>query len=291
MRKAFVKACSSMLSKTPNSVVLLGDIGVHSFSHLANEYPNRVINLGIMEQSMMGVAAGMSSKGIVPTVHSIAPFLIERALEQIKIDFGYQKLAGNLVSVGASFDYASLGCTHHCPADVPTLSNVPDVDIYIPGHPDEFSFQFEQQWDSGALNYFRLSESSNSDAYNLKRGEVRRIKSGTQAIVIAVGPILQQVVEATATLDIELHYVNSIPKNTELSILTKLRGVPVITIEPYYPGSLLQRIVQQISSLNLKPSTLGVNVEFSRLYGKYEDHLNKHELDAFSIHKRIDRLL
>jgi len=291
MRKTFVKACGTMLSKAPNSAVLLGDIGVHSFSQLANEYPDRVLNLGIMEQSMIGVAAGLSSKGIVPTVHSIAPFLVERALEQIKIDFGYQKLAGNLVSVGASFDYASLGCTHHCPADVPILSNVPEVDIFIPGHPDEFSVQFGHQWDSGALNYFRLSETSNSDAHILKRGEVRRLKSGTEAIVLAVGPILQQVVEAMTNFDIELHYINSLPKNMELTIPTQLRDVPVITIEPYYPGSLLQRIVRQVSSSHLKPSTLGVNVEFSRLYGKYEDHLRKHELDAFSIQKRIEKLL
>ena len=87
---------------------------------------NRYYNIGICEPSMVNLAAGFSKVGLNPVVHTIAPFLIERSYEQIKLDFGYQNLNGNFISVGNSYDYAGLGCTHHCPSDVAILSAVPN---------------------------------------------------------------------------------------------------------------------------------------------------------------------
>ena len=81
MRKKFVTSCEKMIRQGNDSVVILGDIGVYGFRNLNNEFPSRIINLGIMEQSMVGVGAGFASRGIIPTLHSIAPFLIERAFE------------------------------------------------------------------------------------------------------------------------------------------------------------------------------------------------------------------
>jgi transketolase len=153
MRQSLVKSCEKMLRQGNDSIVLLGDIGVYSFRDLSNQFPTRVLNIGIMEQSMVSVGAGLSSRGITPTIHTIAPFLVERSLEQIKIDFGYQGLAANLVSVGASFDYAALGCTHHCPADMLTLAKIPGMQLFVPGHPKEFEDLFEKNWNSKALNY------------------------------------------------------------------------------------------------------------------------------------------
>ena len=125
MRKQFVSTFESLIKKDKKLSLLLCDIGVFGFRNSIAKYPNRVMNIGILEQSTIGVAAGMSRSGLIPVIHTIAPFLVERAFEQIKIDFGYQDIGCNLVSVGASYDYASLGCTHHCPADVALLKNIP----------------------------------------------------------------------------------------------------------------------------------------------------------------------
>ena len=86
MRKIFAEIVSELLSMDEKVVAILGDIGVHSFRESFIKFPDRVINIGILEQSMIGVAAGLSKGGMIPIVHSIAPFVIERPFEQIKID-------------------------------------------------------------------------------------------------------------------------------------------------------------------------------------------------------------
>ena len=116
MRKQFAKTTQEILVQDKKTILLLGDIGVFAFRNSFELYPERVYNIGILEQSMVSVAAGLALTGFIPIVHTIAPFTTERCLEQIKDDFGYQGLGGNIVSVGASYDYAALGCTHHCRA-------------------------------------------------------------------------------------------------------------------------------------------------------------------------------
>ena len=118
MRKQFIETVEAIIKEDERAVLLLGDIGVFGFRKIFETHKERVFNIGILEQSTISMASGMAMTGLIPIVHTIAPFLVERGLEQLKIDFGYQKLGGNFVSVGASYDYAALGCTHHCPGDV-----------------------------------------------------------------------------------------------------------------------------------------------------------------------------
>jgi transketolase len=291
MRKSFVKSCEKMIRQGDNSVVILGDIGVYGFKKISSEFPSRVLNLGIMEQAMVGVGSGFASRGIIPTLHSIAPFLIERALEQIKIDFGYQNYPANFVSVGASFDYATLGCTHHCPADIPNLANIPGIDLFIPGHSEEFSKLFDSNWNSNSINYFRLTEKENLECHLTLKGESKLLKSGTKAIVIAVGPILDPVLSGLADLDVEIHYVNSILARENLKINTELQNVPIVIFEPYYPGTVLAKILSQVRDLKLTPMQFGVKKTFSTDYGSYENHLKFHELDSNSISIKVRQLI
>ena len=131
MRKQFVKTISKLFIKDKKIVMLLGDIGVFGFRNLFKLYSKRIYNIGILEQSMISLAAGLSNEGMKPIVHTIAPFIVNRAYEQLKIDFGYNKLNGNFISIGASYDYASLGCTHHCPEDINLMHNIPNMQIRL----------------------------------------------------------------------------------------------------------------------------------------------------------------
>jgi transketolase len=287
MRKTFVKSVEKAFSESDKAVLFLGDIGVFGFSKLNHSFPERVINVGILEQSMVGIAAGLSMKNFIPTIHTIAPFMVERAFEQIKIDFGYQGLAGNFVSVGASFDYAALGCTHHCPGDVALISTIPNARIYIPGNKEEFSHQYDTHWNDGNLNYFRISEATHSVQLGNFKSGICKIKSGTKATVFAVGPFLSQAMEALNGLDVELYYVNEISPE----LLAMASGLElnreIVIIEPYYSGTLLNLLVESGAVGHRRLHQIGVPRRFLENYGTYEQHLESLNLDSKCIREKI----
>ena len=137
MRERFAQTASHLLAADERACLVLADISLQYFGDAIANHPERVVNVGIMEQTMVGVAAGMAMEGFRPFVHTITPFLIERPLEQLKLDFGYQGIGGTFVSVGASYDYSTEGATHHSPGDVQVMLSIPGMRVLVPGHPDE----------------------------------------------------------------------------------------------------------------------------------------------------------
>ena len=109
MRRRFGKVITELADRDENIIVLVGDIGYRVFDEFREKYPDRFINLGICEQSMIGVSAGMALEGLKPWVYTITPFLIERPFEQLKLDIDQQN--ANVKLVGFS-DYPTLGPTH-----------------------------------------------------------------------------------------------------------------------------------------------------------------------------------
>ncbi len=156
MRKIFPKTVLEIMDKDERVVVLLGDIGVHAFKDVFEKYPKRIFNVGILEQSMVGMAAGLAMAGFIPIVHTIEPFLVDRAFEQIKIDFGYQELSGNIVGVDVSETAPNLGYTHQCPYALEHMAHVQGMQVFKPNNAAHFDLLFKNRYDKG-LNYFRIS--------------------------------------------------------------------------------------------------------------------------------------
>ena len=148
MRKQFVKTVSNIFLKDKRCVILLGDIGVYGFKNLFKIDKKRIYNIGILEQSMISLSAGLAKAGLKPIVHTIAPFIVSRAFEQLKIDIGYNKLGAKFVSIGSSYDYAALGCTHHCPEDINLMYNIPNMQIVVPGSSEEFDALFIKSYNN-----------------------------------------------------------------------------------------------------------------------------------------------
>jgi len=109
MRRRFGKIIAELADQDERIYILSGDIGFRVFDEFRERHPKRFINMGICEQSMIGVSAGMALEGLKPWVYTITPFLIERPFEQIKIDIDQQNV--NVKLVGFS-DYPTLGPTH-----------------------------------------------------------------------------------------------------------------------------------------------------------------------------------
>ncbi len=290
MRKQLTKTVENILSFDDKTVLLLCDIGVFGFRNAFKNNINRVYNIGILEQSTIGVAAGLTKTGFIPIVHTIAPFLVERAYEQLKIDFGYQKLNGNFISVGSSYDYAALGPTHHCPGDVSILKNIPNMQIVVPGSSIEFDKLFNDSYNNGYPTYYRLSEYENDESVNVEFGKSNVIKKGKTATILCVGNMLSVVLDATEDLDVTILYYTTIsPFDSET--LSNNFNENIILCEPYYEGCLNYEVNKVFSDKSHRILNIGVPHKFLTNYGKKEEHDVDLGLDKNSIYNKIKKFL
>lgn len=288
MRKQFVTTVEDKLARDPNVVLLLGDIGVFGFQKAFGAHPDRVYNIGILEQSTVGVASGLAKVGLVPVVHTIAPFLVERSFEQLKIDFGYQQLGGNFVSVGASYDYASLGCTHHCPGDVGILMNIPGMEIAVPGTAQEFDALFSQSYANGRPTYYRLSEHENQASQAVAFGRINVLREGTRATVLAVGPVLDKVLGAAADLDVTVLYCTTASPFDAATLCSHLgKAARILVVEPFYTGTMAQSILQAVGHKAVQLESVGVRRQFLTHYGPASRHDETNGLMPENIRARL----
>ena len=291
MRRAFVEVVEEVMQIDEKLVLILGDIGVHGFRATFENFPERTFNIGILEQAMVSVASGLSKEGMIPVLHTIAPFMVERALEQIKIDFAYQHMRGNFVSVGASFDYAALGCTHHCPGDVGILLNIPNIQILVPGTAQEFKELFTGTYANPDVTYFRLSENENRNSYPARIGKGVCLQQGAKATIICVGPTLDIVLESCEGLDVEIIYLTTIrPLDQEL-LRERCRSGRILLVEPYYSGALLPDLVASLSGCLMKIESIGVPHEFLTNYGLAAEHASRMGLTVGNIRNKLVTLI
>jgi len=291
MRKQFFTTIAETIEKDEKAVLLLGDISVKGFVDTIKKFPDRAYNIGILEQATVGLAAGLAMTGFTPIFHTIAPFLIERTYEQLKLDFGYQKLGGNFISIGGSYDYAALGCTHHCPADVGILKHIPGMEIVLPGTAQEFHDLFLQSYANGHPTYFRLSEKSNQESLEVKFGEANVIKKGSQATVIAVGPTLKTVLEGAGDMDVTILYYTTVAPFDKDTLRDNSSSGKILICEPYYRGAILPEVIETLKGRATQVESVGVPIEFLNKYGQAAEHDECIGLTAPSIKAALEKLI
>ena len=290
MRKQFVKTVGEVLENNEDGVLLLGDIGVFGFRNEFKKYPERVYNIGILEQSTISLAAGLSKVGLVPIIHTIAPFMIERSLEQLKIDFGYQGLGGNFVSIGNSYDYASLGPTHHCPGDVQQLLTIPNMEIIVPGNSQELDSLFKECFNNNKPTYYRLSEHENDINVDVKFGKGNVIKKGEEATIICIGNMLSKVLDATEDMDVTILYYTTI-NPFDGKLLKENFNENIIVVEPFYSGSFNYKINKTLQGKKYSLTNVGVPHNFLINYGDKNEHDLNLNLDNKGIKKILKKCL
>ena len=212
MRKQFRDTMLDLAGADDRLVLLFGDISVFLFREFQERFPNRFHNLGICEATLISVAAGMSSQGFIPVVHSIAPFVTERAMEQVKVDLCYNKLPAKIVSCGATFDYAWDGATHHAWMDIALMRLLPDSEVFQPGTAREADFLLRDHYATPRTSYFRLSDQTHACRLPLEHGRggavVRDL--GAPTTVVTAGPILADVMKALDGLAVNVVYFHTI---------------------------------------------------------------------------------
>ena len=288
MRKQFVTTIEKLISTDENLVLLLGDIGVFGFRNVFKNFPNRIYNIGICEQSMTSMAAGLAKEGFHPIVHSIAPFVVERCFEQLKDDVGYQNLSINVVSVGASYDYAALGCSHHCPGDVSLMKAIPGMNIIVPGSDGDFDKLFQTVYAGPNPNYIRLTEKGHSLDTPVTFGRGEKIREGKDGVVIAVGPMLERVINGCINLDVTiLYYTTLSPFDSELLfVVTKNEKVAIV--EPFYEGTMAHDVMSSLRGKSINLLSIGVPRRFLTNYGQAAEQDLLCGLDVTSIKSKLE---
>lgn len=292
MRDAFADHVADLLETDPRIAVVLADISADRFEEAARTHPDRVVNVGIREQLMVGVSGGLALAGMRPIAHSYAPFLVERAFEQVKLDFEHQGTSGVLVSVGASYDWAEGGFTHFSPRDVALFDTLPHWQVLVPGHAAEVPPLLDRAVRSEEGAYMRLSLRHNAAPHGTGEG-LTVLRDGDQATVVAVGPILDNVLAATAGLDVAVAYTNT-PRPFDTAGLRALAsgtGDTVVMVEPYLEGTSAPEVSRALADRPHRLLSIGVGLEEARRYGTAEEHERLHGLDADGIAVRLRRFL
>jgi transketolase len=292
MRRAAVEAIVDLFQEDERTAIVLAEISTDLFEPAFRHDPRRAVNVGIMEQSLVGVAAGFALEGFRPVVHTIAPFLAERALEQVKLDFGYQRLEGLFVSTGASYDYSASGMTHHAPGDVAALSTVPGLEAIVSGTRDEAAALVRATHGNGRPTYLRTTAAENAVARERPAGGLSVERRGRGPTVISVGPMLDRTLAALDGLDATVLYATTaVPLDAATLAAEASAATEVIVVEPFYEGTLAAQVAAALSHRATRLLSVGVPREPIHAYGTVADHDRALGLDAAGIRGRVLRFL
>jgi len=287
MRDRFMRVTSELLDSDPRVALVLADIGASNFEPARQRHPDRVINLGIREQLLIGVTSGLALSGLRPVAHTFAPFLVERPFEQIKLDIVHQGVGAVLVSAGGSFDYPFYGRTHQAPGDVALLDTLPGWTVYVPGHPDEAEAQLRAAVTADGPVYLRLSLPANAVPFPVRPGELTVLRTGRAGTVLAVGPMADAVLAATAGLDVTVLYATTVRPFDAHSLRATLSIPDVVLVEPYLTGTSVPFVAEALRDIPHRVLALGVGRQELRRYGTPAEHIAAHGLDAASLRARI----
>ncbi|GAA3152117.1 transketolase [Streptomyces rameus] len=294
MRDRFAPVVSRMLDEDPRVAVVLAEIGRDGFRDAERRHPDRVINVGIREQLLVGAAAGLALTGMRPVVHTFASFLVERPFEQVKLDLGHQDTGAVLVSAAASFDWPAGGLTHMAPGDVALLDTLDGWTVHVPGHPDEAETLLHHAVAAGDDKvYVRLSVQANRQGRVIDGQHFVTVREGRSGVVVAVGPVLDAVLTATENLDVTVLYATTVRPFDAAGLrrATEAAGTDVVLVEPYLAGTSTAAVSEALVDVPHRVLGLGVGRRELRRYGTVEEHVAAHGLDAGTLRERIGRFV
>jgi len=262
-------------------VVMVGDISHGILQPYAKACPGRYYNIGICEPTIVNMAAGLNKTGLIPVVHTIAPFITERAYEQIKLDFGYQMLSVNIVSVGGAFDYAQLGCSHHCYTDVSLICHLKRGVVVLPGSPIEFTKLFKETYTNGLINYFRLPEKPHGVEFSsndVQFGRGIRVREGRDVTIAVIGTQLANAMTAADQLagqgvSAEVLYFHTIkPFDADLLRASVMKTRRFVTVEELSAHDGLYNLCLRacVGVNNVSAAQIAID-DFVHGYGSYEE--------------------
>lgn len=287
MRAAFIKAFFEAARKDKSIMLLTGDLGYSFFEEYIETLPKQFLNMGVAEQNMAGVAAGMAMEGRTPIIYSIVPFTTMRNFEQIRNDICYQNLNVKIIGVGAGFSYGTYAHTHHGLEDMGILRTLANLTILAPGDPIEVTWATKAMLSHKGPVYLRLGKSrepnvhKTSPSFVIGKGVI--LEDGKDITLIAASTLLQRASEVSKALDkqnlstrlVSMHTIKPIDKNIIVESAKKTKAI--FTIEEHSIigglGSAVAEVLAEAGS-PIRFKRIGVPDQFTKVIGS-QDYMRK----------------
>jgi transketolase len=207
VRNTFIATLKEIAAEDRNIWLLCGDLGFSVLESFQKCFPDRYINVGVAEQNMAGIAAGLALSGKTVFIYSIGNFPTLRCLEQLRNDVCYHKADVKVISVGGGFAYGSQGYTHHAIEDVAVMGTLPGMEIFVPCDPIEVRLATQTIAKSSKPSYLRLSRTGEPNLHKSPPQSLYRptfLRLGRDVTILACGPIASACIAAAEILMPEL---------------------------------------------------------------------------------------
>ena len=302
MRNTFSEALYQAATENPDVYIVVADISpVGSMAKFSKEYPERFINVGVAEQSMIGICAGLALKGCQPFAYTIATFSLYRPFEMVRDDLCYQNLPVTVVGMGAGVIYSTLGGTHHTQEDIAIAGALPNMQIVAPCDPLECTEA--TRWCASQRNgpvYLRIGKAGEpvltANAEPWEFGKLRYLRRGTDVCILSYGVISKMAAAIADRLAAQGRSVSLVSCHTvkpldRAGIADALRShKQVIVIEEHAPQGGLAPQTKQIAwdiRASCRLDTFTLQDAFIHNYGSHDDLLAAHGLEPDRILRTI----
>jgi transketolase len=303
MRNAFVKTLTESAREDCNLILLTADLGFGFFEEFEKNFPSQFMNVGIAEQAMTGIAAGLALEGNTIFTYSIANFATLRCLEQIRNDACYHELNVNIVASGGGFSYGQLGMSHHATEDLAIMRALPNIDVCAPATTYEVECITKILCKRPGVGYLRLdktSEPESNEEIPFIFGRMRQFRAGSDITLISIGGILTESIRAAELLSekgieariLSCHSLKPLDGDAIKLAATETGGI--VTIEEHSIVGGLGSAVAEFCMENYPPKKflrIGLNDIYSATVGDQKYLRKEYEMDAESIVKKVTNLL
>lgn len=302
-RATFGLACLDISEKEKNLIVLTSDVSTSAgLDRYKKKYPDKYLDVGISEQNLIGVAAGLASENFKVVTTTFSPFQILRCCEQIKVNLGYMRHKVCLVGLASGVALGTLGYTHCSIEDIGVLRSIPNIAIVSPADGAEIIKTLAASLNYHQSVYIRLTGKTNNPIvydkdYNFEIGKSIKIKEGKDITIFANGSMVAVAKEAAKILDklkifseiINMHTIKPIDKN-QIKKSSEKSKLLVSLEEHSIIGGLGSSISEVLDELSLRPKLLKLGLEDKYNFsGEYDYVLEKNNLSSDIISKSIER--
>ena len=292
---------TALAKDDPNVILLTGDLGFGVFESFAESFPQQFYNVGIGEQNMIGLAAGLALDNKKVFVYSIGNFPTLRCLEQIRNDLCYHELPVTIISQGGGFNYGGLGMSHHATEDLSILRALPGVTVVAPSNQRDTAYAVEQLYQQSGVGYLRLEKTTfqPDHVHRFEIGKAITLKEGNDIAIIAIGGIVQEAVKAARHLKkenihcrvIDLHSLKPLDEKIILAAATETSGI--LTVEENSTiGGLYSAVAEVLSGHRIQTNIekIGMKDCYSSIVGDQAYLRAFYKMDSTAIISTIKQM-